>query len=57
MLCGRFYMPLLLVTVARGPTGPGTASICTHQSTFEMEDNYEIIRSILKKTQSYTIFL
>ena len=25
MLCGRFYMPLLLVTVARGSKVPGAA--------------------------------
>ena len=42
MLCGRFYMPLLLVTVARGSKVPG-AACSPFQSTptkdFEMEDN------------------
>ena len=44
MLCGRFYMPLLLVTVARGSKVPGAACSpfqSAPTNNFEMEDNYD----------------
>ena len=49
MLCGRFCMPLLLVTVARGSKvpwatcSPFQSALTNHllRSPFETEDNYD----------------